>query len=641
MFTLKYNYGLKKIVLFFLFAIVIIASCISLYPRVKVELNNNKIGIYVDYRDIVMLAQNSNKQVLEVLQHLVDCGITGLMVSELTGELLSSGGLPIFYGTAESVAETRFSGLKGSLIVIPEELPYARDLYELLEIRFGAKRIELPQGIGVLLPFSNKDMEKFGVVPDLEGIYAASWLGLPVFWRVAQAQNGETQNALNMHSRIFEKYKNIIVVAPVGDIALGFPDMSLLAGVLRANKIPAAQIEFSRQLGAPQMFSLCFPNIVPLHSVTQEEITSRNITRFALYERLIRAATERSVRMLMFRPAQSGTSRDPLLDFGEEIINLKNGLVARGLVVKESENVFAGMSWNNRIFGIAACGLMFLYTLFSYYIRFNSNKDYLFNKKLMSAFIFCTALTLPAMFFSQQITTLIGALASVFVVVEASIVVMNTERANSYSVIKGFFIAVAGGLSIAALFSEPMYMLRIKAFSGVKMTLVLPPALVLLYDLRKRIHPESLRDILSRPPLWGELLLVGVLTIGAGIILFRSDNVRVVPGLEAKAREFLERTLIARPRNKEIFLGFPCLVLYYYVIKKRMWAQYREALRMGVVIGFSSVVNSFCHFHTPLFFILIRQINGLWVGITIGILLVIVFKFCLLPFYYRFKSVFY
>ena len=635
----RYNSVTKKIVLSFVFLVIIFSSYVALRPRVMVEQNNNNIGISVDYQDIVMLALNTEKNTEEALKYLIDCGVTGLMVSELTGELLSTGGLPVFYGTAESINETRFSGLKGSLIVIPEELPYANDLYELLDVRFGAQRIQLPQGIGVLLPFSNKDMEKFGVVPDMEGLYAAKKLGLPVFWRVAQARNGETQNALNMHSKIFENFPNIDLVAPFGDIALGFPDMSLLTSILNKYSIPAAQVEFSRQLGAPQISSLMFPNLVPLHSVTQEEITSRNITRLALYERLIRAASERSVRILMFRPSQSGTSRNPLIDFGEEIKNLKDGLTARGFTIKGAENVFRDMRWNNSIYGILACGLMFLYTLFRYYARFYLNNDDMAFAKLILPFILCSLFLFPSMYFSQRVSVIVGALVSVFIVVEASIVAMDNKRNNFSSLITGFFIAVVGGLSIAALFSEPVYMLRIKAFSGVKMTLIIPPVLVLLYDLHRRIHPESLREMLSRPPLLGELMLAGVLIVGAGIILFRSDNVRVVPGLEAKAREFLERTLIARPRNKEIFLGFPCLILYYYVINKGMWVHYREVLRLGVVMGFSSVVNSFCHFHTPLFFIIIRQLNGLWVGVTIGIISVVIFKYFLIPFYNRFKSV--
>jgi len=343
----------------------------------------------------------------------------------------------------------------------------------------------------------------------------------------------------------------------------------------------------------------------------------------------------------MFRPSQSGTSRNPLNEFGEEIKKLKAGLVARGFTVQKTENVFEGVRWNSHIYGILACGLMFLYTLFSYFIRYYSGKDDdKFSIKLVLMFVLSTALLLPAMYCSQKLTIYVGAFAAVFIVIEASIAALDPQKTNLISIIKGFLIAVIGGLSIAALYSEPLYMLRIRAFSGVKMMLMLPPVLVLLYDLHKRIHPESLRDMLSRPPLWGELLLAGVLIIGAGIAIFRSDNVSIIPGIEARVREFLERTLIARPRNKEILLGFPCLIFYYYAIREGMWINYREALRLGVVIGFSSVVNSFCHFHTPLFFILIRQINGLWLGITIGILSLVIFKFCLLPFYNRFKSVF-
>ena len=407
---------MKKVVLFFILTIIIIASCLALYPRVMVEFNNKNVEIFVDYRDVVMLAQNANKHPEEALKYLVDCGITGMMASEITGETLSLGGLPIFYGTAESIEETRILGLEGSLIIIPEKLQYAEDLYELLDVRFGAKRVQLSHGTGVLMPFSIGDMKKFGVVPDLEGIYAASKLELPVFWRVAQALNGETQDALNMLSKILEKFKNISVVAPVGDIALGFPDMSLLTGVLKKYNIPAAQVEFSRQLGTHEISRLMFPNIIPLHSVTQEEITSRNITRLALYERLIRATAERSVRMLMFRPSQSGASRNPLDEFGEEIKNLKEGLTARGFMVKKTENAFEGARWNNSIYGVLAGGLMLLYALFSYYIRFCSDKDDgNFSVKLISIFILCAALLFPAMFYSQRVSVSAGALIAVFI----------------------------------------------------------------------------------------------------------------------------------------------------------------------------------------------------------------------------------
>jgi hypothetical protein len=60
------------------------------------------------------------------------------------------------------------------------------------------------------------------------------------------------------------------------------------------------------------------------------------------------------------------------------------------------------------------------------------------------------------------------------------------------------------------------------------------------------------------------------------------------------------------PRNKELFIGYPALVLWYVVRRMDIWPNYREALRLASVFAFASALNSFCHFHTPLFFTLWR-----------------------------------
>ena len=106
-----------------------------------------------------------------------------------------------------------------------------------------------------------------------------------------------------------------------------------------------------------------------------------------------------------------------------------------------------------------------------------------------------------------------------FVVTEASFLALDGWRRPWAGLVGSFLFAVAGGLAIAAFFSEPVYMLRLRAFSGVKATLFLPPLLVLLADLRRREHPESLGEIFRRPPLWGELFLIGILLAGAGLVV--------------------------------------------------------------------------------------------------------------------------
>mgnify|MGYP007017346066 FL=1 len=114
---------------------------------------------------------------------------------------------------------------------------------------------------------------------------------------------------------------------------------------------------------------------------------------------------------------------------------------------------------------------------------------------------------------------------------------------------------------------------------------------------------------------------------------------QVVPALEIQVREFLERVLVARPRNKELFIGYPSLMVWYFLRSRDLWPRYREAFRLGTVLGFSSAVNSFCHFHTPLSFILFRQFNGLWTGVVVGIIAVALLRRVLLPLWRRYGSV--
>jgi hypothetical protein len=225
----------------------------------------------------------------------------------------------------------------------------------------------------------------------------------------------------------------------------------------------------------------------------------------------------------------------------------------------------------------------------------------------------------------------LGAFTAALVVTESALLAMGDARRWGKSILCGFIYAAVCGLSVAALFSEPLYMLRLFTFSGVKLTLMLPPVLIVLHDMKRRIHPESLGEFLSRPPLWGELFLGAALLGLLGLALFRSDNVQFIPSLEARIRDWLERVLVARPRNREVFVGYPCLMLYIFACNSGLWRRYREVLRVGVSVGFASVVNSFCHYHTPLYFTLLREFHGLWTGLLLGFFAVLITRFLVLP----------
>jgi hypothetical protein len=87
----KWLYGL-------LLLVVAVISFAALQPRLAKERKDRAVGIVVNHRDVVSMALNTERSPRNVLQELMDKGVTGLMVSELTGEEMALGGVPAAYG---------------------------------------------------------------------------------------------------------------------------------------------------------------------------------------------------------------------------------------------------------------------------------------------------------------------------------------------------------------------------------------------------------------------------------------------------------------------------------------------------------------------------------------------------------------
>ena len=492
------------------------------------------------------------------------------------------------------------------------------------------------KGVGGLMvkEYTPEDIQ-YEIGPDFEGLKAGTTANMPIFYRVAPAPMWQLRQSLETTGRVLSEYPGVAAVSPSGEIALGYPDLMPLASLLKEHNVPVAQIEFSRQLGASQLNWLAFPGLIPLHSVTNEELLARRIDRAALHDRFVRAAVERSVRLLVLRPAASGNAESSLENFGEEAARLAEDLRSHGLQTAWPQPAFAGHLWRMGWISALACSMAFLLSLIRYLRRMEGNRDRPVSVREVVLFALLAGVLASAAWKIAAFARLLGALSAAFIVTETSLTAMDAAArgARSYwkTLLEAFFFATAGGLAIAALFSEPLYMLRLRTFSGVKLTVLLPPLMVVLHDMRRRVHPESLTEFLSRPPLWGEFFLGVALLALLGVALFRSDNVQFIPGFEAKVRAALEGFLVARPRNKEVFIGYPCLLLYSFAVDSGLWARYREVLRVGVVLGFSSVINSFCHYHTPLLFILLREFHGVWVGTALGIAVVFFVKYAALP----------
>ena len=602
-----------------LFACVIACASYGLVKRVKLERDNNNIAIVADYREVAGLAKNAGLDVDEAIQLLIKNGVRGLMVSELTGDNITHG-----VGQAE-FKEAKFPerGVEGTIINIMPASPYKDLLNEWLRVRFAVDESANQSG-ALFVPMMFNVLKTAGIIPDIDGLEAARRNNLPIYYRPAPSPGHLSERAAIMLRKVYEKY-NVSVFTPAGEIVSGYPNVSSLAKTAKELNIPLAIVEFSKQLGEPALNALTSPLLIPLHSVTNEEMSARKITRSALRDRLVRAAVERSVRLLLLRTAPPTSSEFVFNDFANEVKILSDELTSRGFNMSMPRAVFADEKLSTNIFAAFALSVMLVISLYAYLVRMGLRVDSKINALFVAACVILSLLIWKIAFIAR----LAGALTAPLIAVEASLMAMDSGK--NKNLLYAFIFAITGGLAIASFFSVTSYMLRLQTFSGVKFTLILPPVMVLIHDLKRRIHPESLIEFLSRPPLWGELVLIGVLLAGVGLIIFRSGNVAFIPGFEAKIRLALERLLIARPRTREVFIGYPSLLLLNFLVSKKLFAHYREIFRIGVALGFSSVINSFCHFHTPLMMILLREVNGLWTGLIVGVIVVLVVKFVIIP----------
>ncbi|MFC1745590.1 DUF5693 family protein [Candidatus Riflebacteria bacterium] len=182
-------------------------------------------------------------------------------------------------------------------------------------------------------------------------------------------------------------------------------------------------------------------------------------------------------------------------------------------------------------------------------------------------------------------------------------------------------------LIISALFSEPVYWLKLKQFRGVKISFLLP--LFFLAYMQRQVFWNKVREFLKNPLEPQKLTFLSVGLIFVIYYLIRSGNYQSFgPSLmEEKFRDLLEWILYARPRTKEFLIGYPALFTFLYLCHvKKASLENSFFLPLFMLLGQISFINSFCHFHTPINITLLRCMNGILLGAIVSILWITFFE---------------
>ncbi|MFC1483240.1 DUF5693 family protein [Candidatus Margulisiibacteriota bacterium] len=590
-------------------AIIIIA--ITTINRIYVEKNNKNIMLITDYIDIVKVHQETGLSKAKIINELIKNGITGISLEENTLTNLEENAkikietknhhLWITFYNAHTLFQLKkyFTDELGKQRVIQR----GNNTLELVAIEDDI----LDKGIGFSIPYElqNKNITI-----------------IPRFY----PSKTNIKNKLS----VLQNYKYTIFS---GIEILGYPNnIDVTAKYIKQHNIVVGLAEFFPQIGIHTLLNKIPDNVIRVHSIPADKIDEHS--RSYCINRFVRAAHERGNRMLMIH-MRSAKNQDSLEYNISYIQSIKNKLMKKGFTITDNIKPMHSIKIINHTTKNIVIGLLFIITsivMLKFYLFLDWYKE--LSLILFFSIIHICGTVILVNTWTPIIGLLMACTIPFFIYKGIFTVIINKNDKNNISdVIKDiaiiFSFTIIGGLAIAALFSDRTFLIKINQFRGIKIAFIIP---FILYsaDVIYKYKKELTKDILSKittPVRYHHAIFLGLIGFGFLVYIARSANflLGTFPGEDA-LRQLLSDIFYVRPRTKEIFFGYPFMViaLYYFSNMKKTT---RWFITLLILVAPITVINSFCHFHTPLVVTIMRSIVGLIFGTSIGFVAVYVYEY--------------
>ena len=193
-------------------------------------------------------------------------------------------------------------------------------------------------------------------------------------------------------------------------------------------------------------------------------------------------------------------------------------------------------------------------------------------------------------------------------------------------------ITSLGIVMVASVLATRPFMMHVKQYMGIKAQHLIPLLIVATlaflggaarenedYRAFKRRIRARIQQVANEPARFG-VLLISLIVIGfLAFVVARTgnDSGAGASGIEMKLRAVLEKVLVVRPRTKEFLFGHP-----FFLVGLALWWRGKRSLGLPLFvfgcIGQVSLLNTFCHIHTPLIISFWRGVVGLAIGTIAG-----------------------
>lgn len=616
-----------KIILVVLIAIGLILSIDVGLARIQLEKANRQVELAVEYSEVKRLARWSGISTGELLEQLAHRGATGVLFKEETlGQIevqnisIKSGeALLLEYGwEMEEVPELN---PRATYLVTKNEDTYRR-LVE--QLRFKAPGFRDFQYEGVYLLTSTlgaAELRALGLGFETEGISAAQQAGLNILLQVQNWPQATPEGVQAIVSQALET-EGLTALLFNDGVLPGYPrSQEVLIQELKHSRVPVGIVEFFPQQGLKQIILNLDKRAVRLHALGEQEMAK--LTPNRAIERLCLAASERNNRILLTRfffPPDLNDWTGYNLNYIE---SLSQALKKEGFTLGAAEPFGSLPTSRMNLFwmglAVVAGGVMLL-------TQFMARRWAM----LLGA---AGALAWLGLLALDQVGPgrLMMALAATVIFPALSLMTFTRPQGTSVGgsiglLVKTSLFSLVGAVLMVGLLADVSFMLKIDQFRGVKIAHVLPLVLLVCYCVCRQEGKNWFRSLKT---LWQSKISVGWTVVaaflGLALLIYISrtgNESAAVSSVELQIRSLLDQLLLVRPRTKEFLIGHPALLLLFYLGYKH---QYLPVLILGA-IGQISLVNTFAHIHTPVLISLFRAFNGLWLGLAIGVAVIIGYR---------------
>lgn len=662
----------RSVIITWVVLLAVLAGCLGGFGlRCHNEAQNQKVVTAVDYREFRSSANFADVDLAAVMADLKTAGVQNVAIKETTVRDLSERGDIGLYSYAEFIAEMKSypndvwpqiqKYLEGQSInpsnrvLVSSHPSISEFLQERLSSRFTPD--ELTQ-------FSAADRDYFilkttliaqprtaaNKMESLPPIFDAR-LGFeePVLDELVEqgfnivlmpGQNrGSNTDYLAEYRHIVEKYGVEIMIID-GNYVPGYPDhLDALQELVADENLTMGIFETSVQLGYMEQKGL--DDIMEANNYPINRVYSTRNDEFLddvneRYYRWVRAVVDRGIRIMYVVPFNDQKlsfaknleeTTEKLNDFHQTISD--KGFILANETAPLSSQIPGTFHW----IMIALSLWIGAYLYLIYLLKIPTRLKYVL---LGAGAVLAILIGLAAGAALAQVYALAAAVLYPTLASLIWIIYLRDHRQEhgtvrqiitSLAILLG--INLLGGYTIVSSLADIRYIMNVELFRGVKLAFLLPLMMFVINYLVVFSGKEGVVKYtagwLRRSPSYLALALAFVAVVALYYYIGRSGHTGgvTVSALELRLREVLETIFMARPRFKEILIGYPAVMALVYLYRRYPFKELVLILGLGVMMGSISVVNSFSHVFTAITISASRTLAGLVVGAAIGLAVLI------------------